>query len=92
MLLALVAVGGLVFYLCLTTVFADLPEARGARFSIRAGGFAAFGVAWMMHKPQLRAISTLGLEPRKPWIPVIAAILVAIAIHGVVAATIMTAA
>lgn len=91
MLLVLVAVGGIAFYLCLTMVFADLSETSAARYSLRGGGFASFGVAWIMHKPELRAVSTLGVAPRKPWIPVIVAILVAIMIHAVIGTTMVMA-
>ena len=34
-----------------------------------------------MHRKELRALSTLGVEPRSPWGPVIMACLVAMALH-----------
>ena len=81
MLLVLVATGAIATWLFMLTLFADMDQVRALKYASRAGGFAAFGVAWLMHRPQLRAISTLGVEPRKPWAPVIAAVLVAIAIQ-----------
>ena len=87
MLLLLVLVGAAVTFVGLEFLFGD--GGRALRLAVRTGGFAAFGIAWLMHKPQLRALSTMGVKPRSPWVPVALACVVAIGAHAVLASMIV---
>ena len=87
MILAAFAVGAVSVYLFGNYVFDGLADARSFRIAARAAGFVSFGIVWLMHRKELRALSTLGIEPRSPWQPVIAACLVAIAVHAVIVLT-----
>ena len=80
-LVLLFVVGATVFYLLATYLLDGVGDSRSFRLAMRGGGFVACAIAWLLHKNELRAISSLGVEPRKPWAPVIAACLFAMAIH-----------
>ena len=82
MIIGVFAVGVAAVYLFGNYAFDGLADARSFRLAARAAGFASFGVVWLMHRKELRALSTLGIEPRNPWKPVIAACLVAMALHA----------
>lgn len=81
MIVGVFALGAVAVYVFGNYVFDGLTETRSFRLAARGAGFVSFGAAWLIHRKELRALSTLGIEPRSPWIPVIAACLVAIATH-----------
>ena len=76
-------------YLFGTYMFDSIEDARSLRFAARAGGFVAFGVVFLIHKKELRALSTLGIAPRSPWGPVGAACLFAVAVHAFLVMTLI---
>ena len=81
MIVGVFSLGVLGVYLFGNYAFDGLADARSFRMAARAAGFVSFGAIWLMHKKELRALSTLGVEPRSPWGPVIMACLVAMAVH-----------
>ena len=74
--------GAIALYLFATYAFEGIADTRSFRLGARAAGFVAFGGVWFLHRKELRALSTLDVEPRRPWAPVIAACLIAIAVHS----------
>jgi peptidoglycan biosynthesis protein MviN/MurJ (putative lipid II flippase) len=82
MIIGVLGVGAVAVYLFGNYVFDGLADARSFRYAARAAGFVSFGWVWLMHRKELRALSTLGITPRSPWGPVIAACLVAMALHA----------
>lgn len=75
------AVGAVAAYLFGTYAFDGWTDARSFRLAARAAGFVSFGAVWLLHKKELRALSTLGIEARSPWRPVISACFVALVAH-----------
>ena len=89
LVIGVLLIGVAAVYLLGTYAFDGLNDARSFRLAVRAAGFVAFGVVFLIHKKELRAMSTLGIEPRSPWGPVAAACLFAIAVHGVLVVTLI---
>jgi len=81
LIIGVFAVGVVAAYLFGTYVFDGLSDAQSFRLAARAAGFVSFGAVWIIHKKELRALTTLGIKPRSPWGPVISACFVAIAVH-----------
>ncbi len=82
-LLAVLLSGVIAAFFIGTYALDGLTDSRSFRLSVRAAGFVSFGLVWLMHMKELRALSALGLDPRSPWVPVISACLFAIVVHGV---------
>ena len=87
LLIGVFAVGAVAAYIFGSYVLDGLHDPRSFRIATRAAGFVSFGAIWLMHKKELRALSTLGIKPRSPWVAVIGACVVAIALHVFIAMT-----
>lgn len=81
LIIGVLAVGAVAAYLFGNYVFDGLADARSFRLASRAAGFVSFGIVFLMYRKELRTLSTLNIKPRSPWAPLIAACLVAMALH-----------
>ncbi|MDX1498831.1 MAG: hypothetical protein R3176_02975 [Woeseiaceae bacterium] len=59
---------------------ADTDSLRNTRLVNRGIGFVLAGAVFLLHRDAYRTMRTMGIEPPKPWVPVLAATLAGIAI------------
>lgn len=81
-LIGILVIGMAAIYVFSHYLFEDMSQGGRVRLATRAAGFACFGLAWLLHKKELRAQATMGMKPRSPWGPVTAACLLGIAVNA----------
>ncbi len=93
--LVLCAVGSLAVILVLPSYFAEQladgsVKTRDLRIGFRLAAFAVWGVVVLMHRAELRAQTQMGVDPRKPWLPAIIAIVLSTVVQSVLVSTVHT--